>query len=106
MESLLRDMLLFLSKNRAANRSAKKYGLRLGAGRFVAGETIASAIEQVKELNHKGILATLDHLGEFVSSEEEAKESTKFCMRTLEAWIFHLNFARQIYAPYWIKRAS
>ncbi|MFC7439798.1 proline dehydrogenase family protein [Laceyella putida] len=85
MEQLMRDVLLFLSKNKMANKAAKKWGLRFGASRFVAGETIKSAIETVKRLNEQGIVATLDHLGEFVFSEEEAIESADYCIRTLEA---------------------
>ncbi|WP_026174221.1 proline dehydrogenase family protein [Effusibacillus pohliae] len=85
MEQLMRNTLLFLSKNRTANRAAKKYGLRFGASRFVAGETIDSAIAVVRELNAQGIVATLDHLGEFVFSREEAIESADYCIRTLDA---------------------
>lgn len=81
----MRNTLLFLSKNQAANRAAKKYGLRFGANRFVAGETIESAIQAVRELNGQGIVATLDHLGEFVFREEEAIESADYCLRTLDA---------------------
>jgi proline dehydrogenase len=85
MEQLLRNTLLFLSKNRAANNAAKRWGLRFGASRFVAGETIESAIKAVRELNAQGIVATLDHLGEFVFSKEEAVESAEYCIRTLDA---------------------
>jgi len=85
MESLLRNTFLFLSKNQFANRTAKKYGLRFGAKRFVAGEQIAEAIEAVRELNRMGIVATLDHLGEFIFTEEEAVESAEYCVRTLDA---------------------
>ncbi|GAX90264.1 proline dehydrogenase family protein [Effusibacillus lacus] len=85
MEQLLRDALLFLSKNRTANRAAKRYGLRFGASRFVAGETIQTAIDAVRGLNKQGIVATLDHLGEFVFSEEEATESADFCIKTLDS---------------------
>ncbi|SFJ79127.1 proline dehydrogenase family protein [Thermoflavimicrobium dichotomicum] len=85
MEQLMRNALLFLSKNRLANQAAKKWGLRFGASRFVAGETIESAIQVVRELNRQGIAATLDHLGEFVFSEEEAIESADYCIRTLDA---------------------
>ena len=84
MESLMRNGLLFLSKNRMANRAAKKYGLRFGARRFVAGEQISDAVAAVRELNEAGIVATLDHLGEFILTEEEAQESTQFCIRTLQ----------------------
>jgi proline dehydrogenase len=85
MEQFMRNTLLFLSKNRTVNQMARKYGLRFGAGRFVAGETIPTALQAVKELNHLGIVGTLDHLGEFIISEEEAVESADYCIETLDA---------------------
>jgi proline dehydrogenase len=39
MEVLMKSMFQTLGKNRTANKLAKKYGLRFGASRFVAGET-------------------------------------------------------------------
>ncbi len=51
---------------------ARKYGLRFGAARFVAGETIDLAVKKIKELNAKGLAVTIDYLGEFVDSIEEA----------------------------------
>ncbi len=81
----MRNTLLYLAKSQSSNALAKRYGLRLGANRFVAGETIEAAVQAVKTLNQKGILATLDHLGEFVGSEEEAKASAEACLRTLDA---------------------
>jgi proline dehydrogenase len=85
MEQLMRNSLLFLSKNRIAGKVAKKYGLRFGAGRFVAGEVIPTAIQALRELNSVGIVATLDHLGEFVFSEEEAVLSADYCIKSLDA---------------------
>jgi len=76
---------MFASKNKAMNKVAKKWGLRLGASQVVAGSTIEAAIATVRELNKKGLVCTLDHLGEFVSSREEALEATEYNMRTLEA---------------------
>ncbi|WP_221210787.1 proline dehydrogenase family protein [Anoxybacteroides voinovskiense] len=67
------------------NQAARKWGLRFGASHVVAGETIESAMAKVKELNEKGLVCTLDHLGEFVSSREEALEATQYNIRTLEA---------------------
>lgn len=78
-------MFQSLGKNTSANKLAKKYGLRFGAGRFVAGESIKSAIEVVKRLNSEGKVVTLDHLGEFVYTEEEALESSAMCIQTLDA---------------------
>jgi len=85
MELLMRNMFQSLGKNTSANKLAKKYGLRFGAGRFVAGETIQTAIASVKKLNDDGKMVTLDHLGEFVYTEEEAQESTAMCIQTLDA---------------------
>ena len=72
MEQLLRNFFLFLSKNKAFTKLARKYGLRFGAARFVAGETIDLAVKKIKELNAKGLAVTIDYLGEFVDSIEEA----------------------------------
>ncbi|WP_245983670.1 proline dehydrogenase family protein [Ammoniphilus oxalaticus] len=64
---------------------AKRWGLRFGAHRVVAGQTIEEAIATVKKLNEQGLVCTLDHLGEFIFSEEEAQQATDDCIRTLEA---------------------
>ncbi len=84
MEALMRSALLSLSKNRGLNDAAKKYGLRFGAGRFVAGSTLDEALEQIRRLNQAGIMATMDHLGEFISSREEALEAAQTCIDTLD----------------------
>lgn len=81
----MRNMFQSLAKNTSANKLAKKYGLRFGAGRFVAGDSIAKAIESVNKLNQEGKLATLDHLGEFVFTEAEANEAAEMCLQTLDA---------------------
>ena len=63
MEQLMRNSFLFLSKNKALTKLAKKYGLRFGAGRFVAGETIELATATIKQLNKQGLCVTIDYLG-------------------------------------------
>jgi proline dehydrogenase len=85
METLMRNTFQFLGKNRAVQKMARKYGLKFGASRFVAGESIEQAIRTVQKLNHDGMKATLDHLGEFIGSEQEALESARMCIRTLES---------------------
>ncbi len=85
MEVLMRNIFQSLGKNRSANKWAKKYGLKFGAGRFVAGDSIEKAIDGVRQLNKQGRVATLDHLGEFVFTQEEANESASMCIRTLDA---------------------
>jgi proline dehydrogenase len=53
--------------------------------KYIAGKTLKSAIDNVKVLNSKGILATLDVLGESVKSTEEAAEAKKKALEVLEA---------------------
>ncbi|MEI5907874.1 proline dehydrogenase [Bacillus spongiae] len=74
MEQVMRNFFLFLSKNRGLTKMAKRYGLKFGAGRFVAGEDIQQATKVIQELNRKGLVVTIDYLGEFVDNEKEANE--------------------------------
>ncbi|HEY7982754.1 MAG TPA: proline dehydrogenase family protein [Ktedonobacterales bacterium] len=46
---------------------------RTVARRFVAGETLAEALDVARKLNARGISVSLDHLGENVSAAEEAR---------------------------------
>ncbi|WLR50494.1 proline dehydrogenase [Bacillus tianshenii] len=85
MEKALRNFFLFMSQNKAFTKLAKTYGLRFGAARFVAGETIAQTVEVIKELNKKGMAVTIDYLGEFVDKEHEAKERTQETIQAIRA---------------------
>lgn len=89
MERILRNFFLFLSKNRFFTKLAKRYGLRFGAGKFVAGETVPDAVKTIKELNEKGMAVTIDHLGEFIDSESEAREAAEGCIKAIEAIADH-----------------
>ncbi|MBD1380783.1 proline dehydrogenase family protein [Metabacillus arenae] len=84
MEQLLRNFFLFLSKNKSFTKLAKKYGPRLGAARFVAGEDIKKAVEVIKDLNSKNLDVTIDYLGEFVDNEREANEMADNCLNAIE----------------------
>lgn len=85
VEQWMRSTLLQLSQNRKVEHMARRFGPRLGASRFVPGETIEDAIKAVRVLQSKGLATTLDHLGEFVDSREEAVAAADFCVRTLQA---------------------
>jgi len=54
------------------------------ASRFVAGESIPDAIRVIRELNVKGIVATLDQLGEHTTTTEEATQSTEGILEILD----------------------
>lgn len=85
MEQAMRDFFLFLSKNKTLTKLAKKYGLRFGASRFVAGETIEQAVNVIKDLNKKGLVVTIDYLGEFVDNEKEANEMADHSIEAIKA---------------------
>ena len=55
------------------------------AKRFVAGETIESAIDAVRRLNTDGLCATLDFLGEDVTDAAEARAAADQTLRVVEA---------------------
>ncbi|MGZ3496092.1 MAG: proline dehydrogenase family protein [Vulcanimicrobiaceae bacterium] len=55
------------------------------AKRFVAGETIESAIDAVRRLNEQGMTATLDFLGEDVLEREAAVKTRDTYYRMLDA---------------------
>ena len=53
--------------------------------KYIAGKTLQNAIDTVKDLNSKGILATLDVLGESVKTKEEAIESKRKALEVFDA---------------------
>ena len=55
------------------------------AARFVAGESLADALGVSRRLNAEGIAVTLDHLGESVTSLDEAAQSRDVYLRLLPA---------------------
>jgi proline dehydrogenase len=73
---MLRSAFLYLAGQQQIfkfvrnNRLAKSF-----AGRFVAGETLDSALAAVAKLNARGITASLDLLGESVHNEAEARRA-------------------------------
>lgn len=71
---LYRKVVLTIAANKAVTSAALKMGMKLGASRFVAGETLDAALDVVKDLNRRGILVTLDYLGEGVFEEAVARE--------------------------------
>jgi proline dehydrogenase len=82
---MLRTTLLYLSnqpkvfKFVRGNRLAQQF-----ARRFVAGETIDEALAVVRELNAKGITASLDLLGESVHNDAEARAARDEYLRILD----------------------
>lgn len=55
------------------------------AKRYIAGVKLEDGIRAVKELNAKGILATMDVLGEAVTTKKESEEAKNQCLQVLDA---------------------
>jgi len=82
---MLRSTLIYLSKQKRIfdfirrNWLAKKM-----VSRFVAGDTLADVVPVVREMNTAGIRATLDLLGESVSTQEDADAAVEGALSILE----------------------
>ena len=82
---MIKSLLLYMSGQPKLQELATKLEFsRRTARRFVAGEEITEAIAAVKELNRKGFTATLDNLGEFVNTKEEATGASDEYLRALD----------------------
>jgi proline dehydrogenase len=83
---MLRSLLVSLSKNGTLKKLVMNWRpARAASRRFVAGETLQQAIDVVKELNGRGIIATLDQLGENTIDEKGALDSTQDVMLIVNA---------------------
>jgi proline dehydrogenase len=74
---MLRSTFIYLSKAEWARNIVMNWKFAWkAASRFVAGEKLEDAIRVVRELNSKGINATLDHLGEHTHTLDESIRAT------------------------------
>lgn len=75
---MLRSLLIYLSRAAWAKKLVTNWGFaKWAASRFVAGERLEDAIRVIRELNGRGINATLDHLGEHTTNLDEARRATQ-----------------------------
>jgi proline dehydrogenase len=82
---MMRTGLLWLSEQPRMFRFMRSNGIvRKFASRFVAGETVETAIEAVRDLNRRQITATLDLLGESVNHESDAAQARDTYLRMLD----------------------
>lgn len=66
-----RKVLLTVAGNKIVERLTLKYGRKM-ARKFIAGDTLEEALTETTRLNQLGVMVTLDHLGEGITSLEEA----------------------------------
>jgi proline dehydrogenase len=85
---MFRSLFILLSKVSWAQRLIMSIPIaRQMAQRFIAGDTLDDAINVIKTLNQKDILATLDHLGENTTTPAEAKNAAQSIHRMIDAII-------------------
>lgn len=62
-----------------------KWVVKIFANKYIAGENLSDAVRVVKELNSKGIYATIDLLGEAVTNKDESAIDKEKCLEILQA---------------------
>jgi proline dehydrogenase len=73
LNSLFRRGILAATQNRWVFRLVRRHGMRLGAARFVAGETLDECVRVLRSLNEKGLHANTTLLGEGVRDAAAAR---------------------------------
>jgi proline dehydrogenase len=71
--SALRSLILAAADSPRLQRFVGRYGFRLGAARFVAGESLDAAVPVLRRLNEQGLLTNTTLLGEGVRDEAETR---------------------------------
>ncbi len=90
LDSASKAFFHLLARSAVLKKLASRYGMRPPtnfARRFVAGETIAEAIEAARAVEGRGFAHTLDHLGESVGSLADADAATLDYLRMIDAII-------------------
>ena len=72
MAGLLKRAILLAATNRPLTSFVERHGMRLGARRFVAGETLDECVAVLRRLNERGLRANTTLLGEDVADEAGA----------------------------------
>jgi proline dehydrogenase len=76
-----------LARSRTLKALASRYGMRRPesfARRFIAGETIDEAIQAARRIEARGMLQTLDYLGESVATLAEAEKVSREYVRIMD----------------------
>jgi proline dehydrogenase len=82
---IMRSFLIALSRSQLLQQAIVRIPVsRRMARRFVAGESLGDAMSAVRSLNAHSVRATLDHLGENVTTEAEATAAADEYMLALE----------------------
>ena len=87
-----------LARSRVLQRLAGHYGMRRPtsfARRFIAGETVAEAIDAATRIESQGLLQTLDYLGEGVTTTCGSSAATRDYLHVVDA-VLSSNIGRNL----------
>ncbi|MDQ3468022.1 MAG: proline dehydrogenase family protein, partial [Chloroflexota bacterium] len=73
LNGLFRRGILVATQNPVVGRGVRRYGMRLGAGRFVAGERFDDCVPVLRHLNERGFRTNTTLLGEGVRDAATAR---------------------------------
>jgi proline dehydrogenase len=84
LNPLFRSGILAATSNPLVASAVRRHGMRLGAARFVAGETFDAAIPVLRDLNRKGLRTNTTLLGEGVKDAATTREVVAEYSRDLD----------------------
>ncbi len=84
MNNLARKLILVAAGSKIVQRFVNRFGMKLGAARFVAGQTLDEAIPVLRVLDQRGFATNTTILGEDVLTEAEASAVADEYERVLE----------------------
>jgi proline dehydrogenase len=93
---VLRSTILAAADSRRLRGFVDAYGMRLGAARFVGGETLDEVVVTLRGLNEQGLRTNTTLLGEFVKDTAEAEQVTatyEEVLRRIEAEKLQTNIS-------------
>ena len=95
----MRAAILGAANSAPVNRFVDRYGMRLGAGRFVAGETVEDFLEATRVANAQGFAVAGGILGEAVATATEAADASAQYCALLQAYAQHGMDANVAFKP-------
>ena len=87
-----------LARSAVLKKLASHYGMRKPTSfgrRFIAGETIDEAIAAARTVEARGLMLTLDHLGESVANLADAEAATREYLDIIDA-VIHAGIGRNL----------
>ena len=90
LDSASKAFFHLIARSRTLKTIASRYGMRRPssfARRFIAGETVAEALEAARAVEARGMTVTMDLLGESVNSLDQADAATRDYIAVVDAMI-------------------